>query len=709
MSLLSRLDRVRSKDAGLENPEEAEAVEGAERALGEGEEVAPRQLTSPGEEGALNALDEERDAAGGLRVSQTIATMQGMDAMQGTPENEDEIRRYYRHKHMVFNEVLGAIDQRLWQQPQRELIRGILEKAIDKAIAGASLTITRHERTWLVTEFLHEVADFGPLTPFLDDAAITKIMVEGSSEVVIDRLGQNETTPVSFRDNDHLLGLIHRIAGIVGSRLDPKVPLLDRPLPDGGRVRAKVPPLSPHPSLSIEKTTGNPFEALRRTQAQEQRPESAPFGALRERIQQKLIQELDRSVMAAANPDQMRGQVEDMINQVMHEERIAMSRAERASLVVELIHEIVGLGPLEPLLNDPEVDEIMVNGPESIYVERHGRITLTNQRFRDNQHVMQIVERIIAPLGRRVDEKTPYVDGRLRDGSRFHAIIPPLALSGATLTIRKFAKDPFTMTDLINFNTITREAAQFLQAAVEARLNIVVSGGTGSGKTTSLNVLSSFIPSNERIVTIEDAAELQMRQDHVVRLETRPPNIEGAGAITIRDLVRNSLRMRPDRIVVGECRGSEALDMLQAMNTGHDGSLTTGHSNSPRDMIKRLETMVMMAGFDLPMRAIREQIAMAVDLIVHQSRMKDGTRKITAITEIAGMEGDVITTQDVFLFEQEYIDDAGKIHGRLQPTGLHPKCYNQILHSGVKLSSDVFIPRGFTETATPKARIMGGR
>jgi pilus assembly protein CpaF len=552
------------------------------------------------------------------------------------------------------------------------------------------------------------VADFGPLTPFLDDPSLTKIMVEGTQDVVIERLGQNESTPVSFRDNDHLLSLIHRIAGIVGSRLDPKVPLLDRPLPDGGRVRAKVPPLSPHPSLSVEKTTGNPFESLRRAQAEQNRPDQAPYGQLRERIQQRLIQELDRSVIASGNPDAMRGQVEEMINQVIQEERIAMSRSERASLVVELLHEIVGLGPLEPLLNDPEVDEIMVNGPGQIYVERHGKLTMSGQRFRDQQHVMLIVERIIAPLGRRVDEKSPYVDGRLRDGSRFHAIIPPLALSGPTLTIRKFAKDPFTMTDLINFGTITREAAQFLQAAVEARLNIVVSGGTGSGKTTTLNVLSSFIPSNERIVTIEDAAELQLRQDHVVRLETRPPNIEGAGEVTIRDLVRNSLRMRPDRIVVGECRGAEALDMLQAMNTGHDGSLTTGHSNAPRDMIKRLETMVMMAGFDLPVRAIREQISMAVDVIVHQSRMKDGTRKITAITEIAGMEGDVITTQDIFLFEQEYVDDAGKIHGRLQPTGLHPKVYNQILHANVKLPSDVFVPRTM-EAATPKARIMGGR
>ncbi len=693
MSLLSRLDRVRGKDASLD---ETEGAEGAP-------EQAEGAESSGSPDGAMRPLPSPQSS------QQTMAVIHGIDSTDGVSNSDDEMRRYYRHKHMIWNEALGAVDQRLWQQPQRELLRNILEKSVDKAIQNASLTITRHERTWLVNQFVGEVADFGPLTDFLEDPSVTKIMVEGTQDIVVDRLGQNETTPVSFRDNDHLLGLIHRVAGIVGSRLDPKVPLLDRPLPDGGRVRAKVPPLSPHPSLSIEKTTSNPFEALRRAQNEQTRTsDAAPYGQLRERIQQRLIQELDRSVMASANPDSMRGQVEEMINQVIQEERIAMSRSERASLVVELLHEIVGLGPLEPLLNDPEVDEIMVNSPTQIYVERHGKLTMTNQRFRDAQHVMQIVERIIAPLGRRVDEKSPYVDGRLRDGSRFHAIIPPLALGGPTLTIRKFAKDPFTMTDLINFGTITREAAQFLQAAVEARLNIVVSGGTGSGKTTTLNVLSSFIPSNERIVTIEDAAELQLRQDHVVRLETRPPNIEGAGEVTIRDLVRNSLRMRPDRIVVGECRGAEALDMLQAMNTGHDGSLTTGHSNSPRDMIKRLETMVMMAGFDLPVRAIREQIGMAVDVIVHQSRMRDGTRKITGITELAGMEGDVITTQDIFLFEQDYVDDAGKIHGKLQPTGLHPKCYNAILHANVKLPSEVFVPRTI-DPATPKARIMGGR
>jgi pilus assembly protein CpaF len=360
---------------------------------------------------------------------------------------------------------------------------------------------------------------------------------------------------------------------------------------------------------------------------------------------------------------------------------------------MDLLNEIIGLGPIEPLLNDPEIDEVMVNGPFQIYVERRGKLELTDKRFRDNNHVMQVIERIVAPLGRRVDEKSPMVDGRLRDGSRFNAIIPPLALSGPTMTIRKFARDPFTMTNLINFGTITREAAQFLQAAVEARFNILISGGTGSGKTTTLNVLSGFIPTTERIVTIEDAAELQMRQDHVVRLETRPANIEGIGMVTIRDLVRNALRMRPDRVVIGECRGAEALDMLQAMNTGHDGSLTTGHSNNPREMLSRLETMVLMAGMDLPVRAIREQIAGAIHLIIHQDRMKDGQRRVTSITEIVGMEGDIITMQDIFKFEQEYIDDQGKIHGTLQPSGLRPKYYDRILESGFKLPIDVFRPK----------------
>ncbi|RYE56706.1 MAG: CpaF family protein, partial [Rhizobiaceae bacterium] len=451
------------------------------------------------------------------------------------------------------------------------------------------------------------------------------------------------------------------------------------------------------PTLTIEKSSGNPFVVLKRQQAERGRGDNLPYAQLRERIQQRLVREFEGDSLSMGNQERLRGQVEEMINAVILEERVAVTRAERAALVMDLLNEIVGLGPIEPLLNDPDVDEVMVNGPYQIYVERKGKLELSTQRFRDNAHVMQVIERIVAPLGRRVDEKSPMVDGRLRDGSRFNAVIPPLALSGPTMTIRKFARDPFTMTDLINFGSLSRDAAQFLQAAVEGRLNIVVSGGTGSGKTTTLNVLSSFIPTTERIITIEDAAELQLRQEHVIRLETRPPNIEGIGEVAIRDLVRNALRMRPDRIVIGECRGGEALDMLQAMNTGHDGSLTTGHSNGPRDMLKRLETMVMMAGFDLPVKAIREQVSMAVHLIVHQERMRDGKRRVTAITELVGMEGDVITMQDIFRFEQERVDDDGRIIGALVPTGLRPKNMDTILDNGVEISMEIFHPRAISD------------
>jgi pilus assembly protein CpaF len=407
--------------------------------------------------------------------------------------------------------------------------------------------------------------------------------------------------------------------------------------------------------------------------------------------------------------DRLRGQVEEMINGAIQEERVAMSRAERAALIMDLLNEIIGLGPIEPLLNDPEIDEVMVNGPFQIYVERRGKLELTDKRFRDNNHVMQVIERIVAPLGRRVDEKSPMVDGRLRDGSRFNAIIPPLALSGPTMTIRKFARDPFTMTNLINFGTITREAAQFLQAAVEARFNILISGGTGSGKTTTLNVLSGFIPTTERIVTIEDAAELQMRQDHVVRLETRPANIEGIGMVTIRDLVRNALRMRPDRVVIGECRGAEALDMLQAMNTGHDGSLTTGHSNNPREMLSRLETMVLMAGMDLPVRAIREQIAGAIHLIIHQDRMKDGQRRVTSITEIVGMEGDIITMQDILNLSR----NISTIRARFTASCSRRVCVPSITTAFWKVASNCrltfFAPRNWTALPAGAALCCGSK
>ncbi len=608
-------------------------------------------------------------------------------------EREAKNRALYRRKHLIFDSVLGSIDPRLMQNPTREGMRPAIEKGVDGALREFNLAIEPAERSWLIEEFLREVTDFGPLVHLLDDPGVNKILVSGAGDVTIEKLGRMERTGVSFRDDDHLLSVIRRIAEVVGGRIDAKVPLLDRPLPDGARIRAKIPPMAPQPTLTLEKSTGNPFVVLKRQNAERGRGDNLPYAQLRERIQQRLVREFEGDALSMGNQDKLRSQVEEMIGAVILEERVAVTRAERAALVMDLLNEIVGLGPIEPLLNDPEVDEVMVNGPYQIYVERKGKLELSNQRFRDNAHVMQVIERIVAPLGRRIDEKSPMVDGRLRDGSRFNAVIPPLALSGPTMTIRKFARDPLTMTDLVNFGSLSREAAQFLQAAVEGRLNIVVSGGTGSGKTTTLNVLSSFIPSSERIVTIEDAAELQLRQEHVIRLETRPPNIEGVGEVGIRDLVRNSLRMRPDRIVIGECRGGEALDMLQAMNTGHDGSLTTGHSNGPRDTLKRLETMVMMAGFDLPIKAIREQIAMAVQLIVHQERMRDGKRRITAITELVGMESDVITMQDIFRFEQERIDEEGRIIGALVPTGLRPKNFDTILDNGVELSMEIFHPR----------------
>ncbi|WP_197046663.1 CpaF family protein [Oceanobacillus salinisoli] len=384
--------------------------------------------------------------------------------------------------------------------------------------------------------------------------------------------------------------------------------------------------------------------------------------------------------------------IEEMAIEIIKEDE-SFRGADRKKIVDELTNDLTGFGPINPLLLDDDVSEIMVNGPNRVYCERKGKLVLTDVKFRDNEHVMHVIEKIVAPLGRRVDESSPMVDARLPDGSRVNAIIPPLSLNGPTITIRKFSEDPFVIDDLVQFGTLTKEMAIFLDACVKARLNMFVSGGTGSGKTTTLNVLSNFIPSDERIVTIEDAAELQLGQDHVVSLESRPPNIEGKGAITIRDLVRNSLRMRPDRVVIGEVRGAEALDMLQAMNTGHDGSLATGHSNSPRDMISRLETMVLMAGVDLPVKAIREQIAGAIDVIIQQSRLKDGSRKITKITEVQGLEGDIIVLQDIFTYEQKGLDENGKVIGELMSTGVRPKFYERLENSGITISSEVFMTK----------------
>ncbi|WP_198508988.1 CpaF family protein [Bacillus sp. FJAT-44742] len=385
--------------------------------------------------------------------------------------------------------------------------------------------------------------------------------------------------------------------------------------------------------------------------------------------------------------------LDSIINEVLTENENLNRVKEWTKLKDELINDLTGYGPINPLLQNEDVSEVMVNGPDKVYAEIGGKLQLTDVTFRDNDHVMAVLEKIVAPLGRRIDESSPMVDARLQDGSRVNAIIPPLALGGPTVTIRKFSKDPFTIHDLIRFGTLTEEMADFIKACVEAKLNIFVSGGTGSGKTTTLNVLSSFISNEDRIVTIEDAAELQLGQEHVVSLETRPPNIEGKGAITIRDLVRNSLRMRPDRIVIGEVRSGEALDMLQAMNTGHDGSLATGHSNSPRDMVARLETMVLMAGMELPVKAIREQIAGALNVIIQQSRLKDGSRRITNITEVQGLEGDIIVLQDIFTFKQFGVDDNGMILGKLVPTGVRPKFYERMEYEGIYLPPSIFTER----------------
>lgn len=426
----------------------------------------------------------------------------------------------------------------------------------------------------------------------------------------------------------------------------------------------------------------------RRVSAPATSPQAGSYFDLKTRVQNKLLAEIDPS-MDASKTDEVRRTIQDLFEQILTEENIVLSRPERARLFEQIAAEILGLGPLQSLLEDDTITEIMVNGPKNIYIERKGKLHRVPITFENNDHVMRIIDRIVAPLGRRIDESSPYVDARLQDGSRVNAVIPPISLVGPVLTIRKFSKNPISIEQMIQFGSITAEAVQFLKACVEARLNIVISGGTGSGKTTLLNVLSGFIPDDERIITIENAAELQLRQEHVVTLESRPPNIEGRGEVSIRDLVMNSLRMRPERIIVGECRGGETLDMLQAMNTGHDGSMTTAHANTPRDAISRIETMCLMAGMDLPVRAIREQISGAVDVICQQARMRDGSRKVTTIAEVSGMEGDVITMTDIFVFEQTGTEN-GRIIGRTRPTGLRPKFMDKIEAAGIHLPPSIF-------------------
>jgi pilus assembly protein CpaF len=419
---------------------------------------------------------------------------------------------------------------------------------------------------------------------------------------------------------------------------------------------------------------------------------------LRRKLHYKVVEGLGPTLYNAQMSDaELKLRVMEMLEWALEQEQsVPLARADRLALLQEIADDVLGYGPIDPFLADPEVTEIMVNGPHSVWVERSGRITKTDTRFVDANHLERIIEKIVGQIGRRIDESNPMVDARLPDGSRVNAIIHPLAIGGPYVTIRKFAVDPFTVDDLVANDSMSEQVAGLLKRTVEGRLNVIVSGATGSGKTTLLNVLSNFIPANERIITVEDAAEVQLNQTHVLTLETRPPNLEGKGQVTIRDLVRNTLRMRPDRIIVGEVRGGEALDMLQAMNTGHDGSLTTVHSNSPRDTLARIETMVLMAGMDLPVRAIREQVASALDLVVHIHRLRDGTRRVTHVTEVVGMEGDIITLQDLMLFDYGMgVDDDGKYIGYLKATGIRPAFSEHLEDYGIHLPAELFHPEAF--------------
>ena len=414
---------------------------------------------------------------------------------------------------------------------------------------------------------------------------------------------------------------------------------------------------------------------------------------LKVRIHSELIERLDLAALGALGPARAGDEIRSTIAQLLDGEGLPLTRDDRRRLEAEITSEVLGFGPLDPLLKDDSISDILVNSAKRVFVERKGKLEPADCQFRDDEHLIQIIDRIVSQVGRRVDAASPMVDARLPDGSRVNAIIPPIALDGPSLSIRRFGRDPFHIQHLVSFNSMTREMAGFFDAIVRARLNIIVSGGTGSGKTTLLNCLSSFIPANERVVTIEDAAEIQLQQPHVVRLETRPPNLEGRGQVTARDLVRNALRMRPDRIIVGEVRGGEVLDMMQAMNTGHDGSITTLHANNPRDCLSRLEMMILMAGVELPVQAMRQQISSAVDVVIQQQRLRDGSRRVTKVTEITGMEGDIVSSQDIFQFKQTGVDAAGKVEGYFECTGIRPRCAEQIEASGIKLSADYFAHR----------------
>ena len=415
------------------------------------------------------------------------------------------------------------------------------------------------------------------------------------------------------------------------------------------------------------------------------------YQEMKARLHRAIINRMDLTKLGQLDPEQLHAEVARLVEDMLHAENAPLSVSERERLIGEVRHELFGLGPLEPLLSDPEVSDILVNSPKKVYIERRGKLELTNVEFKDDEHLMRVIERIVSTVGRRIDESSPMVDARLSDGSRVNAIIPPLSLDGPVLSIRRFGAEPLRMSSLIEKNALTKEMAEMFEMCVKARLNVLISGGTGAGKTTLLNALSSYIPDDQRIVTIEDSAELQLQQPHVVRLETRPTNIEGKGEVTQRDLVKNALRMRPDRIVIGEVRGGEAIDMLQAMNTGHDGSLTTIHANTPRDALARLETMIQMTGMRLSDRAMRQQVASALDLVIQAARLSDGTRRITSISEITGMEGETITMQEIFHFERKGVDKDGKVIGRYRPTGVRPRFAERLKQYGMQL------PRVFFE------------
>ncbi len=445
--------------------------------------------------------------------------------------------------------------------------------------------------------------------------------------------------------------------------------------------------------LSSYSRHGASQSASQSVGAANDRQANKSFEDLKRLIHGKLVDKLDLSRVSDLQGDTLRREIRLVVERLCDTENPLLNRMERERLIDEVLDETFGFGPLEMLLKDPTISDILVNGPYKVFVERRGKMEKTDVKFRDNDHLLQIIDRIVSKVGRRVDETSPMVDARLPDGSRVNAIIPPLALDGPSMSIRRFGANPLKLEDLLNFKAFTPEMAMLMEAAIKARLNIIISGGTGCGKTTLLNTLSSFIPAEDRVITIEDAAELQLQQDHVVRLETRPPNIEGKGMVTTRDLVRNSLRMRPERIVIGECRGAEALDMLQAMNTGHSGSLTTLHANTTRDAQSRLETMIMMGGLELPMKAMRQQISSAVDMIIQANRLQGGPRKVTNITEVMGMEGDVIIMQDIFRFKQLGIDQNGRAHGQFEATGVRPGFVPRLESAGIKLPSNLFQER----------------